>query len=222
MTENDGDDDDEEKPTVVNLSSNVEEKDKKKKKKKSKKNKKGLADFMENNTEETDFKKESGIEEISSSAPEVSTVVEQEAPLKVATAPSTNVVVVEDDSDLEDLESSTPVKSKPSILMKDNETSEKKSGVKFDESKNNIVPFLKHEKLKKDKHYKKPVVKFENDKMETPLKRQATPREPLDENINTANVVGSEKKEEAATKAAKKIQVNEEQIQKLKTSSVVM
>ena len=72
--------------------------------------------------------------------------------------------------------------------MKDDETSEKKSRVEFDESKNSVVEFLKHEKLKKDKHYKKPI-KFENDILEQPLKRQQTPRgEPLDENINTANI----------------------------------
>mgnify|MGYP004532871285 FL=1 len=53
--------------------------------------------------------------------------------------------------------------------MKEDETSEKKSGVKFDESKNSVVEFLKHEKLKKDKHYKKPI-RFENDNS-TPLKR---------------------------------------------------
>jgi len=63
-------------------------------------------------------------------------------------------------------EVTTPVKSpRQSILMKDHETSEKKSGVKFDESKNSVVEFLKHEKLKKDKHYKKPI-KFENDDLE--------------------------------------------------------
>ena len=49
--------------------------------------------------------------------------------------------------------------------MKDDETSAKKSSVKFDESKNSVVEFLKHEKLKKDKHYKKPI-KFENDNLE--------------------------------------------------------
>jgi uncharacterized protein YaiL (DUF2058 family) len=38
--------------------------------------------------------------------------------------------------------------------MKDDETSEKKSRVEFDESKNSVVEFLKHEKLKKDKALK--------------------------------------------------------------------
>ena len=39
----------------------------------------------------------------------------------------------------------------PSILMKENETSEKKSGVKFDETKNSVVEFCKNEKLSRDK-----------------------------------------------------------------------
>ena len=99
--------------------------------------------------------------------------------------------------------------------MKEDETSEKKSGVKFDESKNSVVEFLKHEKLKKDKHYKKPI-KFENDDLEQPLKRRQTPREPLDENINTANIseskVESKKAEKEETIVKQKIQVDEEQI----------
>lgn len=102
---------------------------------------------------------------------------------------------IEDFLDEDQDSNTTPTKSpRQSILMKDDETSEKKSSVKFDESKNSVVEFLKHEKLKKDKHYKKPI-KFENDNAETPLKRQATPREPLDENINTANIA-----EKATTK----------------------
>lgn len=122
---------------------------------------------MENNYEQSEFKKETGIEDISSIP--VAAVDEPNEQFAAApTIPEPPAETFEEDKD-EELES-TPFKSKPSILMKDNETSEKKSGVKFDESKNNVVPFLKHEKLKKDKHYKKPV-KFENDKFEQPLKR---------------------------------------------------
>lgn len=35
--------------------------------------------------------------------------------------------------------------------MKENEQSEKKSGVKFDETKNSVVEFCKNEKLSKEK-----------------------------------------------------------------------
>ena len=65
----------------------------------------------------------------------------------------------------------TPTKSEkaPSILMKENETSEKKSNVKFDESKNSIVEFCKNEKLSKDKQITP--MKFKKDDLESPLKR---------------------------------------------------
>ena len=43
----------------------------------------------------------------------------------------------------------TPTRSqkKPSILMKENETSEQKTGVCFDETQNNVVEFAKNEKI---------------------------------------------------------------------------
>ena len=47
---------------------------KKDKKKKKKKNKKGLADFMDDTKEVTAFKKEAGIEEITTTEPEVKEV----------------------------------------------------------------------------------------------------------------------------------------------------
>lgn len=107
--------------------------------------------------------------------------------------------------------------------MKDGETSAKKSAVKFDETKNTSVEFYKQDKLEKEKHIKKGAIKFENDNLETPLKRQATPRAPLDENINTANISDPvENKNESENATKPKVRVDEEQIEKLKQSSVVM
>ena len=48
-----------------------------------------------------------------------------------------------------DKDEQTPTRSqkKPSILMKENETSEQKTGVCFDETQNNVVEFAKNEKI---------------------------------------------------------------------------
>ena len=44
-------------------------------------------------------------------------------------------------------EVATPAKKQPKQLMKDNETSQKKSPVKFDESRNVVKEFAKNEKI---------------------------------------------------------------------------
>lgn len=214
MTQDDDDEEDDAEKKQEPAEEKVAE-PKKDKKKKKKKNKKGLADFMDDNKEQNEFKKDALVEEVSSTPVEQPEAPSDEVAPTVASVAEPPAEATQDDEDIDDEQQTTPVKSKTqSILMKDDETSEKKSGVKFDESKNSVVEFLKHEKLKKDKHYKKPI-KFENDDLEQPLKRQQTPRAPLDENINTANIsekAEAKKEEKEESNVKQKIQIDEEQI----------
>ena len=98
------------------------EQPKKKDKKKKKKKNKGLADFMEDETEKTAFEQET------------TDVVDEPKE-------------VEEKSQLIKEEKPTPVSdTKPKLLMKPNEHSAGKN-VKFDESKNIIKEFCKNEKI---------------------------------------------------------------------------
>lgn len=168
----------------------TETKEKKKKSKKNKK-KKGLSAFMEDDDEEAAFKIETDKTE---SPAEVESTVKAPPMIEEVqeTLPTTaEEATKEEEDELDD--SQAP--SLPSILMKENEHSDKKTKVIFDETKNIVKEFRKNDKIDSALKKQHPGPKYK-DESHDQLRPNKLRKTDASDQTNKENIVKEEEQSE--------------------------